>query len=136
MMYPPDHKPMNRRFVLIAFAAMTLLNFWGCLLSRHPNAACKLRERSYQERAEKLKADAHTALAVGTRKDAVVRFFEENGLPVTFTSSEASGTIHVLGCAPSGCGSDDAILGLRVKVDEAGTVTSEPVVGGIYTNCL
>jgi hypothetical protein len=127
---------MKPRFQMIAFAAVTLINFSGCLLSRHPNAACKLREKSYQERAEKLKTDAHAALTIGTRKDAVVRFFEANGLPLTLTSSEASGTIHLLGCAPTGCGSDDAILGLRVKVDGAGTVISEPVVGGIYTDCL
>lgn len=127
---------MKPRFHMIAFTAVTLLNFSGCLLSRHPNSACKLREKSYQERAEKLKADAHTALTIGTRKDAVVRFFEANGIPLTLTSSEANGTIHLLGCAPSGCGSDDAILGLRVKVDKAGTIISEPVVGGIYTNCL
>jgi len=27
-------------------------------------------------------------------------------------------------------------LGLRVKVDEAGAVISEPTVGALYTNCL
>ena len=75
-------------------------------------------------------------LKIGTKKDAVIRFFEENGIPVTFSRDEASGTIYTTGCAPSGCGSDDALLGLRVKIDEAGTVVSEPVVGALYTDCL
>jgi len=66
----------------------------------------------------------------------VVHFFAENNMPVTFSRDEASGTIYTSGCGPSGCGSDTALLGLRVKVDQAGTVVSEPVVGAIYTDCL
>jgi hypothetical protein len=85
---------------------------------------------------ETLKREAHEKLQIGTTKDAVSRFFAENGIPVTFNRDEASGTIYTSGCAPSGCGSDEALLGLRVKVNEAGTVVSEPVVGALYTDCL
>jgi hypothetical protein len=85
---------------------------------------------------ETLTREAHEKLKIGTKKDDVARFFAENGIPVTFSRDEASGTIYTSGCAPSGCGSDDALLGLRVKVDKAGTVVSEPVVGALYTNCL
>lgn len=85
---------------------------------------------------EKLKKDAHQTLKIGAKKQDVIRFFAENDIPVTFVEGEATGTIYTAGCAPSGCGSDDALLGLRVKVDDEGTVISEPVVGAIYTNCL
>jgi len=107
----------------------------GCLYRYH-SATCKQRGAAYSARVEKLKRDAHEKLKIGTKKDAVIRFFAENDIPVTFYPNEASGTIYTSGCAPSGCGSDAALLGLRVKVDEAGTVVSEPVVGAIYTNCL
>lgn len=112
-----------------------LISFVGCLYRYH-SAACTQRGNAYSARVEKLKREAHETLKIGTKKDAVVRFFAENSIPVTFYRDEASGTIYTSGCAPSGCGSDAALLGLRVKVDEDGTVISEPVVGAIYTNCL
>jgi hypothetical protein len=112
-----------------------LINSVGCLYRYH-SAACKQRGAAYIARVKTLKRDAREKLKVGTKKDAVIRFFTENGLSVTFNRDEASGAIHTSGCAPSGCGSDAALLGLRVKVDEAGTVVSEPVVGAIYTDCL
>ena len=107
----------------------------GCLYRYH-NSACKQRGAAYDARVEKLKRDAHETLKVGTKKDAVIRFFKENGIPVTFSREEASGTIYTTGCAPSGCGSDDALIGLRVKVDQSGTVVAEASIGAIYTNCL
>ena len=108
----------------------------GSCLYRYQNAACRQRGAKYNARVEKLKRDAHDKLKVGAKKDDVVHFFKENGIPVTFSSEGASGTIYTTGCAPSGCGSDDALIGLRVKVDQAGTVVAEPIVGAIYTNCL
>ena len=107
----------------------------GCLY-RFRSATGKQRGDAYSVRVETLKREAHEKLKIGTKKDAVVRFFAENGFPVTFNRDEASGTIYTSGCAPSDCGSDTALLGLRVKVDEAGTVVSEPLIGAIYTNCL
>jgi hypothetical protein len=35
-----------------------------------------------------------------------------------------------------GCGTDEALIGVRVKVDAEGTVTGEPKVVDMYTNCL
>jgi len=105
----------------------------GC---RYQNAACKQRGAAYDARVETLDREAHDKLTIGTKKDAVIRFFTENGIPVTFIGNEASGTIYTSGCAPFGCGSDAALLGLRVEVDKAGTVVSEPSVGAFYTDCL
>jgi hypothetical protein len=111
------------------------MTFVGCLY-RHHSAACKQRAAALQARSETLERDAQEKLKIGTKKDAVIRFFEENNIPVTFTQGEASGSISVIGCAPNGCGSNKAILGVRVGIDETGTVISAPVVGGIYTDCL
>jgi hypothetical protein len=119
----------------IALVILLLISSVGCLYRYH-SAACKQRGAEYNARVETLKREAHEKLKIGTKKDTVVRFFAENGIPVTLSRDEASGTIYTSGCAPTGCGSDAALLGLRVKVDEAGTVVSEPVVGALYTNCL
>ena len=98
----------------------------GCLYRYH-HAACKERAAALQARSEALERDAREQLKIGTKKEAVIGFFKEHNIPVTFTPNEASGTISVMGCAPSGCGSDAAILGVRVGVDQAGTVISAPV---------
>jgi len=121
--------------VTVGLVIAPLISSVGCLY-RYRSATCKQRGAALYARAETLNREAHETLKIGTKKDAVSRFFAENGIPVTFTRNEASGTIYTSGCSPSGCGSNDAVLGLRVKVDEAGTVVSEPVVGGIYTDCL
>ncbi len=119
----------------VGLLILLLISSVGCLYRYH-SANCKQRGDAYRARVETLKREAHEKLRIGTKKDAVIRFFAENSIPVTFIRDEASGTIYTTGCAPSGCGSDAALLGVRVKVDEAGTVISEPVVGAIYTNCL
>jgi len=128
---------MKRELVAatVGLVIVLLINSVGCL-HRYRSATCKQRGDAYSARVETLKQEAHGKLSIGTKKDAVIRFFAENGIPVTFSRDEASGTIYTSGCAPSGCGSDAALLGVRVKVDEAGTVVSEPVVGAMYRNCL
>ena len=105
-------------------------------LFRYQSGACKQRGAEYAARVEKLRRDARTTLIIGTKKEAVIQFFKENGIPVSFVAGEASGTIATTGCAPAGCGSDAALLGLRLKVDDTGTVIGEPVIGALYTDCL
>jgi hypothetical protein len=85
---------------------------------------------------EALKRTAHDRLRIGTKRDEVIRFFAENGIPLTIEGDDASVSILTSGCSPFGCGSDAFLLGVRVKLDEAGNVKSEPDVGGIYTDCL
>lgn len=133
-----------RKRILIAILALaaTLLVLgyfqFGWMFYRYQSAACKAQGKAYEERVQNLKRDAVNRLRVGTQQEDVIRFFQENGLPVSFDKlqSEYDGTISTKGCAPAGCGSDDALLGLRVKVDSNGTVVAEPVVGDLYTNCL
>jgi hypothetical protein len=100
------------------------------------DGACKKHGDAYEARVEALTREAHAKLKIGTKKDAVIRFFAENGIPITFTENEASGTVYTTGCSPMGCGTDAALLGLRVKVDGKGSVASEPDIGALYTDCL
>jgi|SRR5882724_2256983 len=103
---------------------------------------CKRRNAEFSRRIEIVEKDAREQLKVGTRKDAVARFYKEHEIPfevVRFddTGFQAIGTLLTIGgCAPLGCGTDDALIGVRVKVDAEGTVTEEPKVVNMYTNCL
>ena len=100
------------------------------------DGACKKRGDALEERVEALTRGARAKLKIGTKKDAVVRFFTENGMKVTFSQNEASGMINATGCSPLGCGTDAALVRLRMNVDKSGSVTSEPEVDGIYADCL
>jgi hypothetical protein len=108
----------------------------GAYDAKLKDGSCKKRGDAYEARVETLTREAHAKLKIGTKKDAVIRFFAENGIPVTFTENEASGTIYTTGCSPIGCGTNGALLGLRVRVDEKGSVASEPDIGAQYTDCL
>ena len=125
-------------FVVLAVVLVVGYVLFGWMFYRYQSTDCKPRGKAYGIRVEKLKRDARMRLRIGTHQEDVVRFFQENGLPVSFDKglSEYEGTINTKGCSPAGCGSDDALLGLRVKVDSLGTVVAEPVVGALYSDCL
>jgi hypothetical protein len=124
----------TKRAVLAAVAVAMLCGLMaGC---RYRSTACKQRGAAYQARVKGLERAAIDQLKIGTKKEDVVRFFAENKFPISFDRSSATGTIYTLGCSPNGCGTDEALIGLRVDLDEAGSVKSKPVVVGIYTNCL
>jgi hypothetical protein len=125
---------MKQTLVPVLFLGSVLVDCGG--FSRYQSAACKQQGAALTARVKTLEREAHEELSIGTRKDAVIRFFAENSIPLTFVRDEATGTIYTTGCAPTGCGSDAALLGLRVKVDKEGTVMSEPVVVSLYTDCL
>jgi hypothetical protein len=133
---------MKRRIVIGICTLVTLAilawGYWqfGWMFYRYHSAACKQRGEAYSLRIENLKRDARERLRVGTPKEEVIRFYKENGLPISLYGDEYEGTITIDGCAPAGCGSDAAFLGLHVKADSTGAVASEPKVGAFYTNCL
>ena len=135
-------KKTQRRILIGTFALLTLVTLawgysqFGWMFYRYHSATCQQRGKAYEARIESLKRDPRERLRIGTPKEGVVRFFKENGLPVSLVGDEYEGTIHTEGCAPAGCGTDAALLGLRVKADSSGAVAAEPVVGGLYTNCL
>ncbi len=133
---------MKTKLAIVAVLALVLLTWafyqYGWAFYRYQSTACKVQGKEYSARVEKLKRDARERLRIGTNREQVVQFFRDNGLPVSFDTinNEYEGTIYTKGCAPAGCGSDDALLGLRVKVDSSGMVVGEPIIGAIYTNCL
>jgi hypothetical protein len=120
----------NRVAIAAAIVAIAGVSWFGL---RQYN--CQQRHAAFGRRVEIIKDDAHAQLKLGTKKSDVARFFTEHNFPFTVFGSEASGTIQTSGCAPFGCGSDVAIISVHVKFDEAGDVTEEPTVVGMYTNC-
>jgi hypothetical protein len=104
---------------------------------------CKQRAADFQARVKRIEANAKISLKPGTKKADVTRFFASEKIPMDSYQiagrNEVSGQIYVKGlaeCAGVACGDDSALIGVRVDVDENGTVVSGPVVVGMYTNCL
>jgi hypothetical protein len=104
---------------------------------------CKQRGADFQARVKRIEANAKISLKPGTKKADVTSFFASEKIPMDSYQiagrNEVSGQIYVKGlaeCASVACGDDSALIGVRVDVDENGTVVSDPVVVGMYTNCL
>ncbi len=98
---------------------------------------CEKRNAAFNRRVEDIKRDAEEQLKVGTKKAEITRFFTAHGIPFEITGSEAIGTLYTTGgCAPLGCGTDRALIGVRVKIDAHGTVMDKPVVVGMYVDCV
>jgi hypothetical protein len=104
---------------------------------------CKLRAADFEARVKRIQADAKISLKPGTKKADVTTFFASEKIPMNSYQiagrNEVSGQIYVKGlseCASIACGDDSAMIGVRVDVDENGTVVSDPVVVGMYTDCL
>lgn len=90
-----------------------------------------------------IEANAKMSLKPGTKKADVTAFFASEKIPMGFYKiagqNAASGQIFITGlteCASVACGDDSALIGVRVDVDENGTVVSDPVVVGMYKDCL
>ena len=98
--------------------------------------ACKQRGAAYEKQVENIKQDAQNRLKIGTKKADVAKFFTEHSIPFDFFESEALGTLSTSGCAPFGCGTDSAEIGVSVKLSQAGVVTEKPKVVALYTDCV
>jgi hypothetical protein len=104
---------------------------------------CKQRAADFQAKEQRIEANAKISLKPGTKKAGVIAFFASEKIPMNSYQiagrNEVSGEIYVKGiaeCASVACGDDAAMIGVRVNVDENGTVVSDPVVVGMYTDCL
>ena len=97
--------------------------------------ACKQRGVLLDEIVQRLEKSAKAQLRIGSGKDSVIRFLNENGFKPEYIQNEIQGEVIVTGCAPPGCGTDDVLVGVRVEVNGQGTVVSEPVVVTMYTSC-
>jgi hypothetical protein len=118
-------KPLGRKVIATA-AALGVLGGASCFAWKHQSDSCKERGAAFDRRVESIKQDAHEQLKIGTKRDAVSRFFTEHGIPSTVAGSEVTGTLYTSGCSPRGCGADSALIGVRVNVDRTGIVTEEP----------
>jgi hypothetical protein len=119
------------------FAGIAVAMLCGLMAGRrHRSMACKQRGIALNSQVDALKRAATDKLKIGKKKQDVIGFFAENKFPISFDRSFATGTIYTLGCSPNGCGTDEFLIVLKVKLDDSGSVQSEPVIGGGYTNCL
>ncbi len=109
---------------------------WFAIKLYRDQIACNKRSAAFALRVESIEHDANEKLSIGTKSGDVARFFVEHGIPLQIVGSEAIGTLYTSGCGPLGCGTDSALIGLRVKLDSAGAVTEKPTVVGMYTDCL
>ena len=103
---------------------------------------CRKCNEAFSLRVNIVEQDAHKQLKVGVKKDDVARFYTQHEIPFQVVllkdvGSEAIGTLYTVGgCAPLGCGTNNALIGVRVKVDSDGTVTGESETVSMYTDCL
>jgi hypothetical protein len=122
---------MQKSAFAIVAIALAVVSWLGTKQSR-----CKKRDEVFARQVAIIKQDASEELKLGTKKADVTRFFTKHGIPFTIVGLEAYGTLETSGCTPLGCGSDRAIIGIRVKLDETGAVAEEAVVVGIYSDCV
>jgi hypothetical protein len=109
----------------------------GCFpFFRYQSAACRQQGAALDARLKTLRREALVRLPIGTGSEAVLQFFADNGMKVSFIAGKLQGHVETNGCAPAGCGTDAAVIHLEVAVDETGAVVSEPGIGAMYTNCL
>lgn len=87
---------------------------------------CQVRGATLSLQVETLKREAALELGVGTKKAEVARFFTARNIPFAILATEAFGTLRTSGCAPLGCGTDSAFIGVKVKLDATGTVSEAP----------
>ena len=104
---------------------------------------CKQRAADFEAREKRIEANAKISLKPGTKKADVTAFFASEKIPMDSYQiagrNQISGQVYVKGlteCSSVACGDDSAMIGVRVNIDENGTVVSDPVVVGMYTDCL
>lgn len=133
---PDVVKTVKRRSAITSAIVVVVAVSWFALKLCRDQIACNKRSAAFVLRVESIEHDANEKLSIGTKSSDVSRFFAEHGMPLQIVESEAFGTLYTVGCGPLGCGTDSALIGVRVKLDSAGAVTEKPKVIGMYTNCL
>lgn len=94
---------------------------------------CYERNMAFSRRIQRIRQDAQAELKIGTKKADVAKFYAEHQIPFSVVAwpsqdggFEAIGTLYTIGgCAPLGCGTDNALIGVRVRVDAQGTTTGK-----------
>jgi hypothetical protein len=125
-----------RTIAIVATVALLIGMGFFELKAHKRRTECRQRNAAFGEQIESIKQDARARLKRGTKRDEVRKFFADHNIPFHSTKSDVSGEIYTSGCAPTGCGSDAALIGIRVELDADGSVRDEPIVVGLYTNCV
>ena len=133
---PDVVKTLKRRTTITLSIVVVAAVSWFALKLCRDQIACNKRSAAFALRVESIEHDAREILTIGTKSGDVARFFAGHGIPLQIVESEATGTLYTVGCGPLGCGTDSALIGVRVKLDSAGAVTEKPTVIGMYTDCL
>jgi hypothetical protein len=133
---PGVGKTLKRRIAITSSIVVVAALSWFALKLYRDQIACNKRSAAFALRVESIEHDANKKLSIGTKSGDVSRFFAEHGIPFQIVESEAIGTLNAVGCGPLGCGTDSALIGVRVKLDSTGAVTEKPMVVGMYTDCL
>ena len=133
---PNAVKTLKRRTAITTSLVVVAALSWFALKLYGSQIACNKRGAAFALRVESIKHDADEKLSIGAKSSDVSRFFSEHGIPLQIEESEASGTLYAVGCGPLGCGTDSALIGVRVKLDSAGAVAAKPEVVEMYTSCL
>jgi hypothetical protein len=126
------------------FRSFVFLALRGVHFAIHPAPPrCKERAAEFEAKVNLLRRDAKNSLKPGTKRDDVARFYALENIPVTFEQivqqPVALGAVNIKGlaeCENIACGDDSARIEVRVNLDGNGTVVSDPVVTGMYTECL
>ena len=135
--FDPDVvRALKRRATITSSIVVVAALSWWALKLCWGQIACNKRSAAFELRVKSIEHDANEKLSIGTKSGDVARFFAEHGIPVQIVDSQAIGTLYTSGCGPLGCGTDSALIGVRVKLDSAGAVTDRPTVVGGYTDCL
>jgi hypothetical protein len=102
--------------------------------------ACERRGAALDARVQRIKSEARDRIEVGTKKEEIVRFLEENSLNVSFYNRATPATIvgtgtdvgcpHILGCG------DEALIEVQIDVDAGSDAISRPTVDVRYTDCM
>jgi hypothetical protein len=121
---------------LVALITAAVSVSWFGKRQHRSRIECIRRGGELERRVKSIEQDAHERLLIGTKKDDVARFFADHSIPFQIVESEATGTIYTSGCAPVGCGTDAALISVRVKLDSSGAVAEEAQVLSLYTDCL
>jgi len=133
---PDVVKTLKRRATITSSIVAVAAVSWFALKLGREQIACNKRGTAFALRVESIGRDANEKLSIGTKSGDVAPFFAEHGIPLQIVESEAIGTLYTSGCGPLGCGTDSALIGVRVKLDSEGAVTEKPKVVGMYTDCL
>ena len=133
---PDAVKRLKRRSAITCSIVVVAAVTWFAVKLCRDQIACNKRGAAFAQLVESIKHDANERLSIGTKSSDVSQFFAEHGIPLEITESEAIGTAYTVGCGPLGCGTDSALIGVRVKLDSAGAVAEKPTVVEMYTDCL